>query len=77
MLFNLMIRTIIINNLFRYHLKTFHEAATIHYMRSSQAFHLNLCHAPALFLLSKTDPVGAENSNRKVHDSWESLGIKV
>ncbi|KAL4703353.1 hypothetical protein ACJJTC_013119 [Scirpophaga incertulas] len=39
-----------------YHLKTFHEAATVHYIRSSQLFHTNLCRAPALFLLSRSDP---------------------
>lgn len=61
----------------RYHLKSFHQVATVHYMRSSQQFHRNLCRAPALFLLSKTDPVGAEESNKRVFDSWESMGIKV
>ncbi|XP_049878485.1 uncharacterized protein LOC126375549 [Pectinophora gossypiella] len=59
-----------------YHMKTFHDAATSHYIRSSQLFHTNLCRAPALFLLSKTDPVGAEKSNRSVHDSWVEMGIK-
>ncbi|XP_060806199.1 uncharacterized protein LOC106136566 [Amyelois transitella] len=59
-----------------YHLKTFHEAATIHYIRSSQMFHTNLCRAPALFLLSKSDPVGAESSNKSVHDSWVKMGVK-
>uniref|UniRef100_A0A2A4JBY1 Transmembrane protein 53 n=1 Tax=Heliothis virescens TaxID=7102 RepID=A0A2A4JBY1_HELVI len=59
-----------------YHMKTFHEVATSHYIRSSQLFHTNLCHAPALFLLSRSDPVGAENSNRSVHDSWVKMGVK-
>lgn len=59
-----------------YHMKTFHEAATSHYIRSSQLFHTNLCHAPALFLLSRSDPVGAERSNRSVHDSWVQMGVK-
>lgn len=59
-----------------YHMKTFHDAATTHYIRSSQLFHTNLCRAPALFLLSKSDPVGAENSNRSVHDCWVEMGIK-
>lgn len=65
------------SNNFRYHMKSFHQVATVHYMRSSQQFHRNLCRAPALFLISKTDPVGAEESNRRVFDSWESMGIKV
>ncbi|CAG9782486.1 unnamed protein product [Diatraea saccharalis] len=59
-----------------YHMKKFHETATIHYIRSSQLFHTTLCRAPALFLLSKSDPVGAERSNRNVYNSWTELGIK-
>ncbi|CAB3252534.1 unnamed protein product [Arctia plantaginis] len=59
-----------------YHMKTFYDAATVHYIRSSQLFHTNLCHAPALFLLSRSDPVGAEKSNRSVYDSWVQMGIK-
>ncbi|CAK1588970.1 unnamed protein product [Parnassius mnemosyne] len=59
-----------------YHLKTFHDVATTHYIRSSQLFHTNLCRAPALFLLSQSDPVGAESSNRAVYDSWCKMGIK-
>jgi hypothetical protein len=60
-----------------YHLKTFHEPATQHYIRGSQMFHTNLIHAPALFFVSKTDPVGAEESNIRVRDSWISMGINV
>lgn len=59
-----------------YHMKAFQDAATRHYVRSSQMFHTNACRAPALFLLSKSDPVGAENSNRAVHDSWVEMGTK-
>ncbi|KPI98262.1 PREDICTED: uncharacterized protein LOC106120768 [Papilio xuthus] len=59
-----------------YHMKTFHDVATTHYIRSSQLFHTNLCRAPALFLLSRSDPVGAERSNRAVYDSWCKMGIK-
>ncbi|XP_037036088.1 transmembrane protein 53 isoform X3 [Bradysia coprophila] len=58
-----------------YHMKTFHDAATMHYIRSSQMFHSTLVKSPALFLLSKTDPVGAVASNQRVRESWESLGI--
>lgn len=66
-----------LKNYMNYHLKTFHEAATQHYVRSSQMFHTNYCHAPALFFVSKTDPVGAEASNRRVADSWISNGINL
>lgn len=40
-------------------------------------FHTNLCHAPALFIVSKTDPVGAEQSNIRVRDSWISNGVDI
>lgn len=66
-----------LRNYMLYHLKTFQEAATQHYVRSSQMFHTNFCHAPALFFVSKTDPVGAEASNRRVADSWISNGIPL
>ncbi|KAL0830000.1 hypothetical protein ABMA28_003458 [Loxostege sticticalis] len=60
----------------KYHLKKFHDAATSHYLRASELFHVSPCRAPALFLLSRSDPVGAERSNRSVHDSWVNIGIK-
>lgn len=66
-----------LRNYMFYHLRTFHEMATQHYIRSSQMFHTNFMHAPALFIVSKTDPVGAEASNRRVADSWISNGIKL
>lgn len=40
-------------------------------------FHSTLVKAPALFFLSKTDPVGALSSNQRVRENWESLGIEV
>lgn len=60
-----------------YHMRTFHEAATQHYIRSSQMFHTNFVLTPALFFVSKTDPVGAEASNRRVADSWIANGINL
>lgn len=60
-----------------YHLKTFDKVATCHYIRSSQLFHSDLVKAPALLLLSKSDPVGAEKSNLRLREDWENLGIKV
>lgn len=58
-------------------MKTFDKVATSHYIRSSQMFHTNLVRAPALFLLSKTDPIGAVTSNQRVRESWENMGIQV
>lgn len=66
-----------LKNYMMYHLRTFHEAATQHYIRSSQMFHTNFVQAPALFVVSKTDPVGAEGSNRRVADSWIQSGTNV
>ncbi|XP_058794005.1 uncharacterized protein LOC131665854 [Phymastichus coffea] len=60
-----------------YHMKVFHKQATQYWIRSSQLFHLNLVRSPALFLVSKTDPVGSLESNMRVRDSWESLGTKT
>lgn len=60
-----------------YHMKTFNKVATCHYLRGSQMFHTNIVKAPALFFVSKTDPVGAESSNQQVREDWESIGIKV
>jgi hypothetical protein len=60
-----------------YHLNTFHDPATSHYIRSSQMFHSTLVKAPAQFFLSKSDLVGAWSSNNRVRENWVSLGIKV
>lgn len=57
-------------------MKTFHEAATKHYIRSSQIFHSTLVKKPALFLLSKSDPIGSLNANTVLRESYESLGIR-
>lgn len=57
-------------------MKTFHEPATSHYIRSSQMFHSTLVKKPALFLLSSDDPIGSVASNAAVRQSWESLGIR-
>ncbi|KAH8299904.1 hypothetical protein KR044_007377 [Drosophila immigrans] len=60
-----------------YHLKTFHNQATIHYMRSSQMFHSTLLKAPALFFVSDNDPIGPPSSNQAVRENWERANIKV
>ncbi|ALC42262.1 l-2-k09913 [Drosophila busckii] len=60
-----------------YHLKTFHNQATIHYMRSSQMFHSTLLKAPALFFVSENDPIGPPSSNQTVRENWERANIKV
>ncbi|KZC12615.1 PREDICTED: transmembrane protein 53 [Dufourea novaeangliae] len=60
-----------------YHLKTFHKQSTQYYIRSSQLFHTNLVHTPALFFISKTDIVGTLTSNFRVRDRWDTLGVKT
>lgn len=60
-----------------YHMKTFDKEATCHYIRGSQMFHTNIVKAPALFLVSKTDPIGTEKSNLRARDNWEQMGIQT
>ncbi|EDW73703.1 uncharacterized protein Dwil_GK19549 [Drosophila willistoni] len=60
-----------------YHMKTFHNQATIHYMRSSQMFHSTLLKSPALFFVSKNDPIGPPSSNHAVRENWERADITV
>ncbi|XP_046809326.1 uncharacterized protein LOC111688166 [Lucilia cuprina] len=60
-----------------YHLKTFHNQATVHYMRSSQMFHSTLCKKPALFFVSDNDLIGPPSSNQAVRENWERADIKV
>lgn len=66
-----------LRNYVLYHLKAFHNQATVHYMRSSQMFHSTLLKAPALFFTSKNDLIGPISSNRAVSDNWERANIKV
>lgn len=65
------------NIIYRYHMKTFYKQSTQYYIRSSQLFHTNLVHSPALFFVSKTDPIGSLTSNLRVKDQWDTLGVKV
>jgi len=58
-------------------MKAFHDTVTAHYEVASQRFHSTLLRSPALMLFSKTDPVGTEESNKKVLEKWEKLGLKV
>ncbi|XP_037944779.1 uncharacterized protein LOC119679819 isoform X2 [Teleopsis dalmanni] len=60
-----------------YHMKTFHNQATIHYMRSSQMFHSTILKKPALFFVSDNDPIGPPSSNSAVRENWERADIKV
>lgn len=58
-------------------MKTFYQQATQHYIRSSQVFHSAGIRVPALFFVSRSDPIGTVSSNLSVRDDWESAGIKV
>lgn len=62
---------------FRYHMKAFHNVTTAHYEVASRRFHSTLLRSPALMLFSKADPIGTEESNKKVHENWEKLGLQV
>lgn len=63
--------------IYRFHMKTFYDEATVFYEGGSHNFHINRAHAPGLFFLSKTDPVGTVKISKSVHDSWVNMGIKV
>ncbi|XP_014258602.1 transmembrane protein 53-A-like [Cimex lectularius] len=60
-----------------YHLSTFQNSVTQHYIRSSQLFHTTPIRAPTLLFISKNDLIATEASNQRVRKSWESLGMKV
>ncbi|XP_004534785.1 uncharacterized protein LOC101455132 isoform X1 [Ceratitis capitata] len=66
-----------LRNYILYHMKTFHNQATIHYMRSSQMFHSTLIKQPALFFVSENDNIGPPSSNHAVRENWERANIKV
>ncbi|XP_018791606.1 PREDICTED: uncharacterized protein LOC108970589 isoform X1 [Bactrocera latifrons] len=65
-----------LRNYILYHMKTFHNQATIHYMRSSQIFHSTLIKQPALFFVSENDNIGPPSSNHAVRENWERANIK-
>ncbi|CAK9804922.1 Transmembrane protein 53 [Anthophora quadrimaculata] len=67
----------ILQKYLEYHLKTFYKQSTQYYVQSSHMFHRNLVRTPALFLVSKTDPVGAIIHNMRVRDQWDTLGVKT
>ncbi|XP_055624692.1 uncharacterized protein LOC129767639 [Toxorhynchites rutilus septentrionalis] len=60
-----------------YHLKLFQEEATQHYEKSTNIYHSEPVRCPSLMFVSKSDPVGTEEANRKVMASWESVGVKA
>lgn len=61
----------------RYHMSAFHNIATCHYIRASQMFYTTVIRSPALFFVSKTDPIGSMESNNRVRDSWRAIGIET
>lgn len=60
-----------------YHMKTFHETATQHYLLASDLFYSALVACPALYFSSKCDPVGSVVAHMRVCDLWEAKGIRV
>lgn len=57
-------------------MKTFHDQATKHYLRSREVFHSTPIKQPALFFVSENDPIGPPSSNQAVRESWEKADIK-
>lgn len=60
-----------------YHLKTFQDTATQHYIRSSQLFHTTPVRAPALVFIAKNDPIASLPVVTKAKETWESMGMKT
>lgn len=60
-----------------FHVNTFQEAATQHYIQSSILFHNSIVKAPALFLCSEDDPVAFHYIVERAAERWERNGVKV
>ncbi|XP_068623195.1 uncharacterized protein [Battus philenor] len=58
-----------------FYLRVF-SSVTAQYKRASDTYYSTPCRAPALFLLSSSDPVGAETNIQNAHDTWVQMGIK-
>ncbi|XP_072945584.1 uncharacterized protein [Epargyreus clarus] len=59
-----------------FYLFVFRYIATKHYKLASETYYATPCRAPCLFLLSSTDPVGAERNIRNACEGWRKMGIK-
>lgn len=46
-------------------------------MRATDVYHNTPCRAPGLFLVSKTDPVGAVERSKRAYSMWVDMGIRV
>ncbi|XP_013141368.1 PREDICTED: uncharacterized protein LOC106105541 [Papilio polytes] len=57
------------------YLKVF-SSVTAQYKLASDTYYSTPCRAPGLFLLSSSDPVGAETNIQNAHDTWLQMGIK-
>ncbi|KAI4463775.1 hypothetical protein MML48_4g00020442 [Holotrichia oblita] len=60
-----------------YHLNTFNEEATKHYLKSRSAMYNNPIRTPILMFGSKKDPISTEESTLKICDYWKENGIEV
>lgn len=60
-----------------YHLKTFQESATQHYVRASQLFHTTPVRAPALVFIAKNDPIANLNTVARCKEAWDSMGMRT
>ncbi|GJQ75069.1 hypothetical protein Trydic_g9683 [Trypoxylus dichotomus] len=60
-----------------YHLNTFHDAATTHYLKSRSLIYNNPIRTPVLVYASKTDPISSEDTIKSICDYWKENGTKV
>ncbi|CAG5053989.1 unnamed protein product [Parnassius apollo] len=63
------------NSFLELYLRVF-SSVTAQYRRASDTYYCTPCRAPALFLLSASDPVGARPNIQNAHDTWMQMGIK-
>lgn len=68
------------NKLQRYiemHLQIFNENVCKVFRTAHQTFRETVVKSPAIFFVSKVDPIGTVTSNLSIKNSWEDAGIKV
>ena len=73
---NIVVQNVIEQSLATY-LKVFHKQTTVHYLRSSAAFHANELAIPSLLFSSQIDPVSPVSRVEYVAEKWRKKNIPV
>jgi len=59
------------------YMKIFYNLSTRHYIKSAEMMHDTIVKAPALFIVSKADPIGTEKASRIISEKWKLKGIPI